>query len=123
MSFCTITEIVNLTGTNLSSTILQEIIDQSDRTIKACLNKKGISVPSSDDILKAASINLSLIGVWRRTQQDGSLPESLSLGDISLGNNVEEIVKKFRDEALELIKSYILTHGSYDHYRFYVRKT
>ncbi len=123
MSFASITELTNLTGSTLSSTVLTEIIGQADREIVARLALAEIGAPGSDDKLKAASLNLSIAGVLTRMRLDGSKPgRSLKIGDISASDDVDAAIAEYTKKAWAAVDSYILTHGTYDRYRFMVRK-
>ncbi len=122
MSLCSRTELTALTGTEYDDAIQQEIIDQSDREIKARLALAEISAPSSDDKLKVASLNLSIAGVLTRMRLDGSRPSSLRIGDITITDNLDSAIVEFKNKANEMITSYILTHGTYDRYRWMIWK-
>lgn len=123
MSYCSETELINLTGSMLSSTVLTEIINQADREIKTKLAQTEISAPASDDKLKAASLNLSIVGILTRMRLDGSKPGSLRIGDISVGDNLDAAIAEFMGRAWASVESYIKTHGTYDRYRWMIRKT
>ncbi len=123
MSLASRTELAALTGSSLDDAILQEILDQADREISARLALAEISAPSANDTLKAASLNLSIAGVLTRTRLDGSHPSSISVGDISVSDNLDTAILEFKTRSNELIDSYIKTHGIYDRYRFMIRKT
>lgn len=122
MSYATRTELAALTGTSLDDAILSEILDQADREVNARLALAGISAPASDDTLKAASLNLSIAGVLTRTGLDGSHPSGITIGDISVSDNPDTAKVDLRTKANELIDSYIKTHGTYDRYRWTIRK-
>lgn len=60
MAYCTPAELELLvSGTTIPTTMLTAIIAQSDREIDTHIRAEGLTPPSSDDMLKAASINLS----------------------------------------------------------------
>ena len=58
MAYCTHTELTLLSGTSLSTAIQDAIIAQSDREIKARIQKAGLTPPASDDYLKTAAMKL-----------------------------------------------------------------
>ena len=62
MSFCTYTELANLTGSIRSSTILQAIIDEADRQVTAYLRARGVSASACDE-MKSASLSFSQAGL------------------------------------------------------------
>ncbi len=123
MNYATRTQLQNLTGTSLDDGILSEIIDQADREIKSRLNLAEISSPSSDDVLTAASLNLSIAGILTRMRIDGSKPgRNLKIGDISASDDVDAAITEYTKRAWAAVDSYILTHGIYDRYRWLIRK-
>lgn len=122
MSYCTTADLVNLTGSTLASSVLQEIIDQADRQIKAALDDAGIGAPSSDDKLKTASLYLSCSILMTRMRLDGSKPSSFRLGDFAISDNIDEAGKQLAAESASLVLAYIRTHGQYDRYRWLIRK-
>ena len=98
------------------------MIEQSDRQIKSWLLQNSISAPTADDQLKTASFCLTTANVMTRLRVDGTRPSSLSLGSMSLSDDVEENIHNLRIEAKELVKDYIMNHGSSDRYRYIIRK-
>lgn len=122
MGYASTTELTNLTGTSLASGVLTEIITQSDREINARLALAEISAPSSDDKLKSASLNLSIAGVLTRMRLDGSKPAKAKIGDIWFEDDIDKAIAELVKRAWAAVDSYILTHGTYDRYRFLVRK-
>lgn len=122
MSHCTRTELANLTGSSLNDAVLQEIIDQADRQINGRLLRMGVSVPTSDDTLKAASLNLSKIGVLTHPDSD-QVSSSVKLGDITIKRaELETVMDDLSKQAWQSVDNYILRHGQHDTSRFYIRK-
>ncbi len=65
MAYCTFAELeLIVSGTTIPSAMLTAIIAQSDREIDTRLRAEGVTPPSSDDILKAASMNLSKVATF-----------------------------------------------------------
>jgi len=122
MAYCTSTELTALTGTSLSSSVQDSIIAQADREIKAKLSLAGVSAPTSDDTLKSASLNLSIAGVLIRQMNDGTKPAQFKVGDISVSDNIQKAIEQHTNKAWDLVDMYIETHGSYEQYRWYIRK-
>lgn len=122
MSYCTNAELTLLTGTGLSTTIQDAIIAEADREINARLALAEISAPGSDDKLKSASLNLSIVGVLTRMRLDGSKPASIRIGDISASDDIDTAISELQKKAWAAVDSYILTHGTYDRSKWYVRK-
>jgi hypothetical protein len=63
MSYCTTTELINITGSDLGTTKLQAIIDDADREIDAYLAPYGLSGTASG-ACKSASLKLSQAGIY-----------------------------------------------------------
>ena len=104
MSYCTTTEVGYLTGTTLSDTIVGGIITESDRQVDAKLALYGLS--GGGDTCKSASLNLSVAGVLRRHQMDGTQPNSLGLGGISMSVDIESAIRTHTQRADVLIDEY-----------------
>lgn len=107
MAYCIYPELVNLTGSELTVNELDEIIVQADSEIDACLYEAGLTPPGSDSILKAASLKLSIAGVVTRHRMDGTQPSSLSIGGLSLSDNLDGAITELRNGAKSLIDAYI----------------
>lgn len=122
MSYCSRTELVNLTGSSLTTAVLQEIIDQVDRQIKGRLLMMDVSVPSSDDTLKAASLDLAKIGVLTHPDSD-QVSSSVKLGDITIKRiDLETVLSNLSEQAWQSVDDYILRHGQHGASRYYIRK-
>jgi hypothetical protein len=104
MSYCTTTELTNITGSLRSSTILQAIIDEADRQVTAYLKARGVSASACDET-KSASLALSQAGLLRFGLQEGSL--QASSGDFSSSVNVTEAVKALETRAFSILDDYI----------------
>jgi hypothetical protein len=107
MSYCLYVEVASLTGTELAAATLDEIIAQADNEIDAQLYAAGLSPPGADSMLKAASLKLSTVGVMTRHRMDGTQPGSLSIGEFSMGDNIDAAIASLRDGAKQLVDNYI----------------
>ena len=122
MSHCSRTELVNLTGSSLNDAVLQDIIDQADRQINGRLLMMNVSVPSSDDTLKAASLNLAKIGVLTHPDSD-QVSSSVKLGDITIKRiELGTVLSDLSTQAWQSVDDYVLRHGQNGASRFYIRK-
>jgi len=104
MTFCTTTELVNITGSVRSATILQAIIDEADRQITAYLRARGVSASACDET-KSASLTLSQVGLLRFGLQEGSF--QATTGDFSSSVNVTEACKALETRAFAILDDYI----------------
>jgi len=120
--YCSGDELTNLTGTSLSTTIKNAIIDQADREIKARLTLADISAPASDDTLKAASLNLSKAGIITYDRISGAKTSSIKVGDISMSDDLDVVITELTDKAWQSVDSYIKSHGTHTRDKWYFRK-
>lgn len=122
MSYCTVEELENLTGSDLPVSILQEIVDQVDRQINARIRRACVDPPASDESLKAASLNLAIASVVNHpdsTEQSSSV----KLGDITIQRaDLDTKISNLMTQAYAIVDSYILNHGTDEPYRYYMRK-
>ena len=122
MSYCSPGELKNLTGSSLSDTILQEIIDQSDRQINGRLLMMNISPPAANDTLKAASLDLSIVSVLSHPDSD-QVASSVKLGDITIKRaDLVNVMTAMSTQAWQSVNDYIMRHGINDASRYYIRK-
>lgn len=122
MALCSTSELVNLTGTTYSTTILDDIIAEADRTIGTWLSFAGLSLPGSDNDLKSASLKLSICGILTRMRLDGTKPAQLRIGDLTVSDDIESAITNLTAKAREHTQAYIKSHGSDDRARYYLRK-
>ena len=104
MGYCTTSELVNVTGSARSSTILQGIIDEADRQINLYLKSNGVAGVAGDD-LKSISLTLSKAGLLEYGLQVGDL--QASNGDFSSSVDVTSAVKALRETAFAALDQYI----------------
>jgi len=112
MAYCTNTELTLLTGTTLSTAIQDAIIDQSDREIKAYIKAEGITPPASGDDLKAASLNLSKVGIITHNRMTGTQPKSAKIGDITISDDPDKAIEALTTKAWQSVDAYIATATS-----------
>lgn len=112
MAYCTNPELTLLTGTTLSTSIQDIIIDQSDRKIKGQLRREGLTPPASDDDLKAASLDLSHARIVRWNQTNGIQTKSVKVGDITIQDDPEAAIILLIDSAWESVDAYVATQLS-----------
>ncbi len=108
MSYCTTSELLALTGTELAEEVLEEIIAQADREVGAQIYSAGLTPPGSDDALKAASLKFSIAGVVTRHRMDGTAPGTLTVGDQTASDDPDTAIDALRAEAKELVRGYIV---------------
>jgi len=94
---------VSLTGSELSSAILQAIIDDGDREIDAYLGQFNLS-GSATGAVQSASLKLGKAGLLDRALQTGDL--EASEGEFTSSVDVTRAVKALRDAAFALLEQY-----------------
>lgn len=105
MSYCSTAELVNLTGSTASATILQEVIDEADRQIDARLALAGLT--GSGGAIKSASMHLSIAGLLTRMRMDGEKPGSLSIPGLSMSDNIDAAIAEHRSSADQMLAVFI----------------
>jgi hypothetical protein len=93
------------TGTGLSSTIQQAILDEADRRITAYLTPYGLT--ASGDICKSAELECATAQLFTRYRLDGSKPSSLSMGGFSSSDNVDQAIASHKKTAKNLLDAYV----------------
>lgn len=114
MAYCTNAELSGITDTTLSTTILDGIIAQADRRIKARIQKDGITPPASDDMLKAASLDLSQAGIITHNRlkedlTDRNMAKTVKFGETTLQDDPDKAIEALKDLAWESVDAYIET--------------
>lgn len=112
MAYSLYTELANLTGSSLAQAVLEAIIAQSDRAIDAKLRIAGISGGNTND-LKAASLEYSIAGVLTRYRLDGTKPASLSMGGLSMSDNIDAAIDEHIRKGDEIVDGIIRNRRSY----------
>jgi hypothetical protein len=112
MAYCTYTELTQLTGSALSQSVLEAIIAQADREIDGILVKENLS-GSATGLIKAASLELSIAGVITRHRMDGTMPSSITLGGLTMADNLDAQISQHRSNGLMYVQNYIDENSSY----------
>lgn len=112
MAYCTKTELSALIETTLATTTLNSIIDQADRRINARLKKAGITAPTPDEMLKAASLDLSQAGIitYNRLKEnltDRNMTKSVKFGETTIQDDPDKAIAQLTAQAWESVDAYI----------------
>lgn len=102
-TYCTYTELTYLTGSTLSQTIQEAIINQAEREVDTYLGPFGLSGSTS---VKDATLHLSIAGLFTRYRLDGQKPGSLTLGDYTSTDNIDAAIATHRNEGYRLLNLY-----------------
>lgn len=129
LSYITTTDIKNVTGTELSSTILTAIGEEAEREATSYLNARGIT-SISGDIVKSACLNLAHAGVLMRyisegcrTKTDGT--SGTSYQDLPDAGTLQGQYAALVKTAYNLLEDYTKTQlavGSYSSYVYKVNR-
>lgn len=121
MSLITTTELARETGFRDGASdaggILAQAIAHAELQIKAELSKYGIGMPSSSDVLKPASLNLSVVQIVRRGWHEGSRPVQAT----GAKNLTDSQIGAMKQEAQKAIEAYIRENGTSAQHRYYIR--
>lgn len=107
MAYCIYTEIIALTGTELSQSDIEAIIAEADREIDAVLAYNGLGSADTNGGIKSASIKLSIAGVITRGRLDGTKPSNLVLGDMTISDNRDAAIAQLREAAMKTVAQYV----------------
>lgn len=121
MALVTVAEVAKESGYHHGSTdsggIIAQAIAHAELQIKAELSKYGMGMPSSSDVLKPASLNLSVVQIIRRGWHEGSRPVQAT----GAKNLTDSQIEAMKQEAQKAIEAYIRENGTSAQYRYYIR--
>jgi len=105
MTYCTTAEVVNLTGSALTTAVLTAVIEQGDREIDTYLAQYGVGADAS--ACKSASLELAKAGILDRMRLDGTQPDQSTEGDYSQTTNIETAIRRHREAAFGILDRYV----------------
>jgi|GEM_PF-5001804 len=106
MSYCTVAELTAYTGSSLTESEQQALIDLADMEIDARLAAHKLS-GSGDAAIRAASLHLAAALMRTRYRMDGTMPSSSSSGGVSQSDNADAAIASERATAEALISQFI----------------
>lgn len=110
-AYCTITEFVNLTGSDEDDDTLREIIGQATNEMNLRLEMDGVVVSQATDAgLRAICLKKSIAGLLTRYRLDGTRSGSANVDGIVTGDNIGQAIQQYTDEAEQMLKAYIKSH-------------
>ena len=116
MSYCTNQDVTDITGSSLSATIIDRIIEGSDRLINRHLVQGGLTAnpsPTPDDLMDA-SIHLSAATVLNRHMVDGTLPAEFTAERLKEKIDASTVIKNYNAIAMQAIEIYIQNNSDSD---------
>jgi len=108
-TYCTYTELANETGSGLSQTILEELINQAEREVNSRLAVAGLS-GSANDTLKVATLKIATANMLVRYRLDNTKPSGLTIGELSMSDNIDEAIRNLKADGLRIVGEYIKTN-------------
>lgn len=115
VSWVTTADLVNVTGSAESSTVLQAIIDDAEREITAYLKARGVTA-SAVDACKVASLKLSKAGLLELWIQKGryiaTSGEFLNGADTSASSSPVSAINLLRKSAYDVLDDYVAVQES-----------
>ena len=116
MSYCSNQDVTDITGSSLSTTIIDRIIAGSDRLINRHLVQGGLTAnpsPTPDDLMDA-SIHLSAATVLNRHMVDGTLPAEFTAERLKEKIDASTVIKNYNAIAMQAIEIYIQNNSDSD---------
>lgn len=107
-SYIAYTDLQNYTGSTLSQTILEQIIDFAEAELALLLTEYGGTADTSDTGLQYAVMLLSVSGLMTRMRMDGSKPSALNLGDMAMNDNIDLAKTELEAKARMIVKGYCI---------------
>jgi len=114
-TYCSATDIENMTGVgdsgseviNLSSTIVNALIDQAEGYIAGLLAEANATGSASSAILKTATVDLTIAYLAKRLRLSNVKVNSRTMGELSLSDNVDAIISEAKASAKEAVALYV----------------
>ena len=125
LSYVTVPDIENLTGTKLSTTVLTAIGEQAEREAVSYLTAKGVTSYSGNAV-KSAVLKLSHAGVLLRYHAEATLTKSdgatgTTYQDYTAGDP-SSLIASLRKEAMSLLDQYAESQTVSGTYSTFIRK-
>ena len=119
---CSVDELIAYTGSANQRVTLGRLIENATSEIVIRLMNGGLS-GGGGIYLKNACMKLASADLLTRYRMDGTKPKTLTIGIISMSDDVDHAVMSLRQEAYDLIDYYIKNFAPYPKYRYYIRRT
>jgi predicted acyl esterase len=111
-SYCTYAEVLAMTGTAYPQATVEAIIVLADKELNAMLAAKGFAAAYADIGLQEAGLNLALARLLIRMRMDGTKPDMLAVGGLTMKDSVDAAIAGHRAAADVLISAYADAHLS-----------
>lgn len=105
-SYCTYAEVLAMTGTAYPQVTVESIIVLADKELNARLAALGHTAAYTDVGLQEAGLNLTLARLLTRMRMDGTKPDMLTMGGLTMKDGVDAAIAGHRAAADVLIAAY-----------------
>lgn len=114
MAYCSVDDIIDITGTTLDYDTIYRLIWKADRKVNRTLERAGLSVPTDTipDDVQDASMYFAAAMVVRRGLLTGDNPDSIKSGDKSITLGAKKSAPEYEIEARTIIDDYIRNKAS-----------
>lgn len=109
MAYCTNEDVTDLTGTSVSTTIIDRLIIKADRKINVKLMAAGLGAITGtppDEIIEASS-HFAAALVLTRTLVDGTTPQSLKIENTGVSAPIDKMIAGHNAEGMSALTGYI----------------
>jgi hypothetical protein len=120
MRYATVEDLQAITGSTNERLVLGRVIENTTQEVFQYLNKAGVS--GSGNVIKAATLKLATADLMTRWRMDGSKPQSLTIGVISMKDDNDGAIANLRQEAWELLHRYVMSTSQFSRYRWRIRR-
>lgn len=121
MRYVTVEEFASFSGSTSPRITLATVIESASAEITERLKYAGLSGGGGPTI-KNVCMKLATADLITRYRMDGSKPESLTIGVISMKDGIDAASMTLRTDAYALLEKYIIDNGQ-SKYRYYIRRT
>jgi hypothetical protein len=120
MRYASVEDLQAITGSTNERLVLGRVIENTTQEVFQYLNKAGVS--GSGSVIKAATLKLATADLMTRWRMDGSKPQSLTIGVISMKDDNDGAISNLRNEAWELLHRYVMSTSQFARYRWRIRR-
>lgn len=114
MKYCTVEDVVDLTGTSLSDDVIDRLIAKADKKIDRTLAREGLSTDFTtvpDNIAEASSYFAAAI-VLIRGRANRSTPDEIKVDTITTKTKTSETIALYESEGQAYLDEYIRANGA-----------
>jgi len=106
-SYTTYAEVYAHTGTPLTQSDVEILIVEADRKINKLLRKSSLIPDYTDENLMSAGLAFTKALVAMRHRMDGRMPNSISVGGMSMSDNIDSVINLNNIEGESYVAVYV----------------